>query len=124
MEIKQPKIDYVEFGEIVIGGKKFHQILISDGKVLERDSKKLEDIFGTTHFIGDWEKEMLLTSNPTTIIIGNGFQGILQIREDLIRQIKEKNIKLIVDYTPKAVTFYNQLIEKGEKVNALIHTTC
>jgi hypothetical protein len=118
------KIDHCEFGEIIINGKKFHQILISKNKVLERDEKRLEETFNSSHFIGDWEKELLFSNNPDVIIIGNGYQGILKVDESLIKEAQEKNIKLIINFTPEAVSLYNQLVEKVEIVNCLIHTTC
>jgi len=118
------KIDHCEFGEISVGGKKFHQILISNNQVFERDEEKLKEMFNSSHFIGDWEKEMLFAVNPEVVIIGNGFNGVLRVDDKLVQEAKERGIQLIIDYTPQSVVLYNQLVDEGKRVNCLIHTTC
>lgn len=119
-----PRIDSVQYGEIIIDDKPYSQVLIIGDSVEERNYKKLKSFFDTSHRIGDWEKEKLLKDNPKIIIIGTGLEGELKTDEDFIDEVKEKNIELIVSLTPLAVAFYNDEIEKGTKVNALIHTTC
>lgn len=119
-----PKINAVSFGEIVIDEKKYHQVLIIGEKVEERDWEKLEKEFGTTHRIGDWEKEKLLAGNPEVVVIGNGYQGVLIVEDSFVELLRKKKIEVFIDLTPQAVKIYNQKIEEGKKVNALIHTTC
>lgn len=110
-------IDSVEWGKIVIDGQEYKQALIVDGKVFERDSEKLHQLFGTSHKIGDWEIEQLLSGKPEIIIVGNGFDGVLEVNAKLGKEVK-------ILKTPQAVEEYNRLSEEGKKVNALIHTTC
>jgi len=118
------KIDHCEFGEIIVNGKKFYQIVISDNQVSERDEEKLEEAFHSSHFIGEWEKEALLAGKPEAIVIGNGFDGVLRVNDDLINEAKKRGIEIIIKRTPDAVNVYNQMVEEGKKVNCLIHTTC
>ena len=118
------KINSVSWGKVKIDGKSYHQVLIVDSQVLERDSDKLHQLFSTTHQIGDWEEKQLLSGNPQVILIANGVNGLLTISEEFKTQILKLRIELKVVLTPKAVREYNQLIEKGIRVNALIHTTC
>lgn len=122
------KIDKVEWGKIEVNGKKYGQVVISGDQVTERDSARLHQLFDTTHEIGDWEVEELFNNSPEVIVIGTGWAGVLSINEELIRQLAEKSEKLGVELkilrTPKAVEEYNQFVEQGKKVNALLHTTC
>lgn len=118
------KIDSVEWGKIVVGGREYKQILVVGEKVFERDSEKLHQLFGTTHRIGDWEVEELIKGKPEIIVIGTGWEGILEVSEKLRAKSEELGIEIKILRTPEAVEKYNKLVEQGEKVNALIHTTC
>lgn len=118
------KIDAVEWGKIVVKGREYKQILAVGEKVFERDSEKLHQLFGTTHQIGDWETEELLKGKPEVIVIGNGWDGILEVSEELRTKSEELEIEIKILRTPKAVEEFNQLVEEGKRVNALIHTTC
>ena len=128
-------INSSHFGEIVIDNKKYHQVLIVGDAVEERDYKKLEELFGSSHEIGDWEIEKLLSNNPEIIIIGTGQTGAMARPPRLagshggqggtIRNLfKNKNIELIIATTPQIIEIFNENIKQGVKINALIHTTC
>lgn len=119
-----PHIDSTKFGEIVVDGKKYHQILIIGDKVTERDYDKLKELFSTSHQIGDWEVEELLKGNPELIIIGTGIDGMLEVNQEFISQVKSQGIEIFTAYTPEAINIYNQKVSEGKRVNALIHTTC
>jgi hypothetical protein len=100
------------------------QVLIIGKIVKERDSEKLHELFNTSHKIGDWEIEELLSNNPEIIIIGTGQNGAMQIDEDLAKKLKANSSELIIAETPQAIEIYNEQIKFGKRVNALIHTTC
>lgn len=121
-----PYIDSTKFGEITIARKKYRQVLIIGDRVSERDAQSLEQLFGTTHKIGDWEIGDLLKEKPEVIIIGTGQSGVLKVDEDFFEKVKKfsPKIEIIVAATPQAVEIYNQKIKAGKRANALIHTTC
>lgn len=119
-----PKIDSVSWGKVKVDGKEYHQALVIGDKVFERDKPKLETLFGTTHEIGDWEQELLLSGKPEIIVIGSGFNGVLKINPKFENQISKLEIEPKIDLTPRAVAEYNRLVSQGRRVNALIHTTC
>jgi len=119
-----PQIDSVEFGTIVIGGQKYHQVLIVGSEVKERNRERLEGLFGTTHRLGEWEIERLLKEEPEVIVVGHGFDGRLEVDEDLAQRAREQGILVMVLSTLEAVRYYNDQSKQGKKVNALIHTTC
>ncbi|OIO47514.1 MAG: hypothetical protein COY09_01725 [Candidatus Portnoybacteria bacterium CG_4_10_14_0_2_um_filter_39_11] len=119
-----PKIDSTKFGEIVIAGKKYGQVLIIGDKIVERDYDKLKKLFGTAHKIADWEIEQLLSNNPEAIVIGTGQDGLLEVDEEFKRQMAGRGIELIVGKTFEALEVYNEKIKAGQRANALMHTTC
>lgn len=119
-----PKIDKLSWAKIKVDGKDYHQVLLVGDKVIPRDVNKLNKLFGTTHGIGNWEKEELLSNKPEIIIIGNGWSGVLKVEEEFKEKCKKAGIDLRILLTQSAVAEYNRLIEKKKKVNALIHTTC
>lgn len=119
-----PKIDKVSWGKVKVNGKTYHQVLIIGDEVLERESDKLHELFGTTHRLGDWEREKLVSGDPEIILIAAGWSGLVKIDEDFKNKLKEKKIELQVVLTPQVVKRYNQLVKEGKRVNALIHTTC
>lgn len=121
-----PHIDSTKFGEIIVDNKKYHQVLIIGDKVEERDWEKLKKLFDTSHEIGEWEIEELLSNNPEIIIIGTGQDGAMAPPRlsDFQNRGGGKNIELIIEPTPKAIKTYNEQVKSGKRVNALIHTTC
>ncbi|NCQ02823.1 hypothetical protein AUJ30_00425 [Candidatus Wolfebacteria bacterium CG1_02_39_135] len=119
-----PCINSTKFGEIMIDGKKYQQVLIVGDSVSERDSQRLEKLFNTTHKIAEWEIDSLFQKNPEIILIGTGQDGMLEVSKDLLEKVKKANIELITDFTPKIVEIYNEKNKAGKQVNALIHTTC
>ena len=116
-----PHIDSTRFGEVVIDGKKYHQVLIIGEEVEERDYEKLEELFGTSHRIESHEMAKLLSNKPEIIIIGTGQSGAMEVSKNLF---KGKGVDLIIAETPEAIRIYNEMVEADKKVNALIHTTC
>lgn len=119
-----PHINSTNFGSITIDGKKYKQVLIVGDSVKEREYNRLKSTIGTSHKIGDWEKEELLSNSPDLIIVGTGQSGVLTVDSDLKETAKRNGIKLIEKLTPKAIKIYNEKHEAGKKVNALFHTTC
>jgi len=118
------KIDEIKFGHIVVEGKRYSQIVIADEEVEERDERKLEDLFGTSHRVGEWEAEALLKGNPQYIIVGNGYSGAMEVQPEIMQELKNAGAEILILHSPIAADKYNELIEQGKKVNVLIHTTC
>lgn len=119
-----PHIDSTSFGQITVDGVKYHQILIVGNSVEERDYDRLTGLFGTSHRIGDWEKDKLFEEKPTAIIVGTGVDGMLRLDGGFIKKAGEAGVDVISALTPEAVRIYNDKTARRERVNALIHTTC
>lgn len=116
------KINSVNFGQVEIDKEKYGDVLIIDGKIIPRDIKGLQKIFGTTHRIAHGEVDQLFWGNPEIIIIGDGINDTLKIDHSSLQRIKAKGVIYYILPTKEAVEKINELFSK-KKVNALIHTT-
>jgi len=112
------------FGGVRVNGQDFKQVLVIGEEIKERDEEKLNELYGTTHRIGSWEVEKLLSSKPEIIIIGNGQSGVLKVTDEVRKKIEAASAELKILLTPAAIEEFNKLYQEGKKVNCLIHTTC
>lgn len=126
MPEEKPKIhiDSVGWGNVVINGQRFDQVIITGGKILRREAEKLESLFGTTHQIGDWEIKDLLSGNPGIIILSSGQAGSMKIGDEVKEKLASTGAEIKILLTPVAIREFNRLSFLGKRVNALIHTTC
>jgi len=118
------KIDKVSWAKVKIDGKDYWQVLVIGEKVVPREVEKVKREHGTDHAMADWEQKLLLSNNPEVILIANGWSGVLKVGEEFAKKVEEAGAELRIVLTPRVVKEYNQLVEEGKKVNALIHTTC
>lgn len=118
------KIDSCGWGNVTVNGQRFDQVIISGGKVIRREIEKLENLFGTTHRIGDWEIEELLLGNSEIIILSSGQVGVMKITDEVLEKLSKSKAEIKVLLTPAAVSEFNKLSQEGKRINALIHTTC
>ena len=118
------KISKITWGKIIVNGIEYNQILIIGSNIEEREYDRLKSLFGTSHKIGDWEIEKLFSGSPEIILIGTGWDGVLEVHDKIIKQADKLNIKLEILKSEEAISKYNELAKDRKRVNALIHTTC
>jgi hypothetical protein len=117
------KIDSFNFGFIVVDDKQYaHDVVIlTDGTVKERNPGKGR--LGS-HSIARSEIDALAKDQPDIILIGTGVQGMARLARDAEFYLKKPNPELKLLPSPQIVKKYNQYIDDGDKVAALIHVTC
>jgi len=71
------------------------------------------------HFVGFSEIEELLKEGPDVLIIGTGYNNLVQVEEGIAAMPAS-----VILPTPQAVRRYNELRDKGKRVAAIIHSTC
>ena len=118
------KIESLKFGEIVIDGTKYHQVIIVGDEIIERNSAELHKKFGTTHQMLEEEKALLFKGEPKVVVIADGFDRQFEVSEDIQQKALEKKVELLIFDTPTAVRKFNELRSRSNKINALFHTTC
>lgn len=116
--------DSSSFGQVVIDGRPYGDILVIGKQIEERDDSRLDQELGTDHLIGNWEVEELLSNNPEVVIIGAGTAGLLEVRPEIKEKFRKAKVELVVLNTPAAIQKYNQLALQNKRVNILTHTTC
>ena len=65
----------------------------------------------------------LLEHGATVVVLSKDFHERLQICQQTLRMLEEKNIPVHVEQSEQAVRLYNKLRET-QRVGALIHSTC
>ena len=71
------------------------------------------------HFIALAEIEGLLKEGPDVLIIGTGYDNLVQVEEEISAMPA-----VVILPTPQAVRRYNELRDDGKRVAAIIHSTC
>lgn len=71
------------------------------------------------HFVGLAEIEGLLKEGPDVLIIGTGYDNLVQVEEEVAAMPA-----IVILPTPQAVRRYNELRGEGKRVAAIIHSTC
>jgi len=119
-----PTINSTTFGSITINHQKYNQVLILGETIEEREYARLKEKFGTSHRIGLWKIEKLLSDKPEIIVVGTGQDGKFEVDEEFLVACKNVGVEVMVDKTPVALEIFNRLVGEGERVNGLFHTTC
>jgi hypothetical protein len=116
-------IDSFNFGFIVVDNKQYAYdvVILPDGTVKERHPGKGR--LGS-HSIARSEVESLVRSSPDLILIGTGVNGMARLARDAEHYLMEPEVNLTLLPSPEVVKKYNQHVQDGESVAALIHVTC
>lgn len=109
------------FGFLRINGRAFeHDVVIDRGEIRDRKkkpSKKFRDDFGHTPLsIAEdipWKCRQL--------VIGTGAYGRLPVMEEVKREAKRHQVKLLILPTIKAIEVLRQ---EPKETNAILHVTC
>jgi len=110
----KPKIEKAEFGNIIINRVNYgtKDLIVYWDRVEEREK---------SHFFSKEEFEKILERKPEIVIVGIGFNKIVNIDPDVEEIAKKQNIKLFVLPTEEACKKFN---ESTGKVVIVIHSTC
>ena len=71
------------------------------------------------HFVAFAEVEGLLKEGPDVLIIGTGYDNLVQVEEEIAAVPT-----VVILPTPEAIRRYNELRGEGKSVAAIIHSTC
>ena len=117
------KIESLNFGSIVVGGKKYRRdlILLPDGTVKQRKGGFW--IFGS-HDIKKEEVDELLRAGAEEIVIGIGTDAKAKVSDDAKAHVEQAQRQLHILPSREAFPEFNRLSDLGNKVAALIHITC
>lgn len=116
------KIDSIQWGEISVNGKLFKDAILWPEGCKEWDWNDT----GTKHSPGIKEEDVkrLHEMGLDKIVLSRGYHLVLQTTPEAIQYLLDNEIEHWILETSEAVKKYNELVEIGEKVGALIHSTC
>ena len=123
-EATSPRISHLSWGRLEIEGQHgtFKDAKIFPGGAREWDWNET----GARHEPGIQlaDVEELLEHGATVVVLGKGFHERLQVRRETLERLRERNVPVHAEQTEEAIRLCNELGEKGERVGALIHSTC
>lgn len=113
-----PRIEDYRFGWIRIDGQDYKSDVIVFPDHVQPDWWRADG-----HSLAMEDLDTVLGAEPTTLIVGRGANGRMQVPEDTRRAIERAGIQVLAKRTANAVKIYNEMREKGSVVAAL-HLTC
>jgi hypothetical protein len=121
--LRSPRITSVSWGNVRVEGHagSFKDAKLYPGGAREWDWRET----GTDHRPGVQPTDIqeLLDHGASAVIIGQGFNQRLQVKDETRDMLAGRDVALHVHPTEKAVELYNELRER-EPIGALIHSTC
>jgi len=113
------RIDDYEFGEIEIEGKKYtDDVMIYSNRVISNWKRK------EGHSLYEEDIEEILRNPPDILVIGKGTQNRLRLLPETRRALEDKGIIIEDKKTGRACKVFNDLVEEGKDVVAVLHLTC
>ena len=114
------EIEHYSFGKICIDGNEYRDdVIILRGKVISPWWRK-----DGGHVFSPGDLKPLVKAKPTTVILGIGSVGMVDIEPATFQTLEKAGIRVIRARTAKAVENFNKLSERGESVAAALHLTC
>lgn len=111
------KFEGTFFGSVTVGNKKFHHDIYvdPDGNIVPRESG---------HKVSAEEIRTILKSNPEVIIIGTGQFGCVKLLAEATRVTEANGVRVVRERTPIAIKKFNELVDEGKRIVAIVHVTC
>jgi len=113
------RIESYSFGEICINGETYYSDVMvwCDGSV---------ELVAKKHEVSMQDAMKMVEGRPEVdvIVIGAGEQGMCKVSPEVREACAEKEIRIYVDPTPKAVDMFNGLAAQGRNVAGYFHLTC
>src|SRR5215210_2326009 len=116
-----PCITHLFWGHLEVEDRSF-----KDAKLFPGGSRAWDwNETGTDHVPGiqPADVEELLEHGASVVVLSKGFYERLQVCQQTLQMLQDKNIPVHVEQSEEAVRLYNELSET-ERVGALIHSTC
>jgi len=123
MDVHSPKITNLKWGSVRIEtGEQYKDAKLWPGGSRASDWNET----GTSHSPGiqPADIEELLAHDAVIVILSRGQSNRLKTPESTIAWLEKKGVHFKIMNTRDAVEEYNRLPGSGEKVGALIHSTC
>jgi hypothetical protein len=113
----RPAIDSYRFGEVVIDGISYRKdVLILSDRVIPNWWRE------AGHSLSIQDLDLLLQTNPKTIVIGTGAFGRMKVPLTTIRSLEDAGCVVIIERSKRACDRFNEL--QDPTAAAALHLTC
>ena len=121
---ESPKIENLRWGRVTVEGVEgaFKDAKLYPGGAREWDWRET----GTHHQPGIQPEDVaeLIEHGATVVVLSQGHEQRLGVTAEALEALEAAGIAVHVEETSRAATLYNQLVDNGKRVGALIHSTC
>ena len=110
--------------EVSIAGEKLH---FKDCKVWPGGALAWDWGETDTHHspgIQPTDIEEILEKDVEAVVLAQGQLGRLGVSPEVETFLRERGVDYHIEKTKKAVTLFNELVQKGKRVGGLFHSTC
>lgn len=119
----QPRINYYDFGVIVVDGKTYRNDIIITPRRIVENWWRIEGHRMQVRDVWNYLAEEDL-KGVDDVVIGTGYDGLMKVDDDVVRLFEDRGIRVHVMMSRPAVDEYNRLVDEGRKVILFIHLTC
>ena len=112
------KITHYSFGKITVSSQTYTKdVIIFPGRVFSPWWRK------TGHYLEAEDLAEVIDADVSTVIIGTGYNGTMQVPQGVIDLLRAHKIQVYVKNTNEAVALFNKLSAINPVIAAL-HLTC
>lgn len=112
-------IDHYSFGSMTVGGEKYTNDLIIFPEKVRSEWWRKEG-----HLLSLSDLKEVIDYLPEELIIGKGAMGVMQVPEEVLKELGSKGIKVTSLNTKEAALLFNEREAQGKKVVGAFHLTC
>lgn len=112
-------IDYYDFGVMIVNGKRYSRDLIITPKRILSNWWRIEG-----HSLCVKDLKDVLNEDFEYLVVGTGYYGFMKVSNDVLKEMSNRNVKIIAKPTKEAVKEFNNLVKEGKKVIGAFHLTC
>lgn len=126
MSLPVLKLESAGFGWLIADGQRYDYdiILTPDAQIIPRP-KHLSKKYGGWHTVlGPEEAESALAGNPEILLVGRGHFNQLPILPETEALLAQRGVQLVTASATAALARYEQLLQEGKRVAAILHVTC
>lgn len=110
-----------DFGVIAINGKRYTtDLIIFPDRVRDRWWRRE----GHRLHLEDLQEILDVKNSIDVLVVGTGYSGIMQVPDEVVKELSSRNIEIIVQPTKQACKTFNELLGSGRRVVAALHLTC
>ncbi len=113
------QVEEYEFGRIKISGKNYTSDVIVSGDAVEEGWWRKEG-----HEVNMEDINPILKFNPEVVVFGTGYYGRVKVKDEVVKELEKRGIRVLTLKTQDAVAAYRKLVEEGKKAVLAAHLTC